>query len=327
MLSLLKRLTNNNPLRQMAETDRKVLAICIGAAFIFWLILNLSRDYSISRTVEITYQVDPERVIAGRAPEVVDVQVEGRGWNLLWESLRPGNLPVTIDLRNQENLRLTENDFSLKIDRKLSSGDLKVGFMNFEPVNILTTPKEGKRVPVLPRVTVDFASGYLAPRSARITPDSITISGSLDVLEEVNEWATTEVVLERVTDNLQLSLSLADPPPGISLSRSQIDYQLDVEPFIQEKLMVPVRTINTPQVDSFRIFPEEVEVVVTIPKSAYGSIRPTDFYLVADLSTYALSGRQAQIPLTLNRKPTSAIGVRFSPKAIEYSVLEKLRPD
>jgi hypothetical protein len=99
MLSLLKRLTSKNPLRQMAETDRKVLAICIGAAFVFWLILNLSRDYSISRTVEITYQMDPERVIAGRAPEFFDVQIQGRGWNLLWEGLRPGNLPVTIDLR------------------------------------------------------------------------------------------------------------------------------------------------------------------------------------------------------------------------------------
>jgi YbbR domain-containing protein len=77
-------------------------------------------------------------------------------------------------------------------------------------------------------------------------------------------------------------------------------------------------------VDSFRIFPEEVEVVVTLPKRAYGSLRASDFLLVADLSTSSLGDRQVKIPLTLNRSPTSAIGVRFFPKAIEYSVLEKL---
>lgn len=324
MLSILKRLTNKNPLRQMAETDRKVLAICIGAAFVFWLILNLSRDYAINRTVEINYQVDPERVIAGRAPEVVDVQINGRGWNLLWESLRPGNLPVTIDLRDQEKVRLTENDFSLKIDRKLSSGDLSVGFMNFEPVNILTTPKEGKRVPVVPRVYVNYAPGYLATEPGQVSPDSITISGSLDVLAEVNEWPSRELSLSNVNENLELSLSLAAPPPDITLSRTEVSYQLFVEPFIQEKLRVPVLTINAPEVDSFRIFPEVVEVVVTIPKRAYGSLRPNDFLLVADLSTYTLGDRQVTIPLLLDRKPTDAIGVRFSPKSIEYSVLEKL---
>jgi YbbR domain-containing protein len=308
----------------MAETDRKVLAICIGAAFVFWLILNLSRDYSISRTVEITYQMDPERVIAGRAPEFFDVQIQGRGWNLLWEGLRPGNLPVTIDLRGQENLRLTQNDFSLKIDRKLSSGDLSVGLMNFEPVNILTTPKEGKRVPVSPRIDVDFAPGYLAAQPGKVSPDSITISGSLDVLSDIQEWPSREVEVTAVNENLQLSLPLVEPPPGISLSRTEVAYELAVEPFIQEKIMVPVRSINAPEVDSFRIFPEEVEVVVTLPKRAYGSLRASDFLLVADLSTSSLGDRQVKIPLTLNRSPTSAIGVRFFPKAIEYSVLEKL---
>jgi hypothetical protein len=35
----------------MTPEDRKILLICLGAALVFWLILNLSRDYDINRSI------------------------------------------------------------------------------------------------------------------------------------------------------------------------------------------------------------------------------------------------------------------------------------
>ncbi len=83
MQSILRTLLSKNPLKEMAETDRKVLAICLGAAFVFWLILNLSRNYTINRQVPIGYLVDSERVLVGRMPELLDATITGSGWNLL----------------------------------------------------------------------------------------------------------------------------------------------------------------------------------------------------------------------------------------------------
>ncbi|MEM9258301.1 MAG: hypothetical protein AAGA62_01575, partial [Bacteroidota bacterium] len=124
MRSTLKRLTTNNPIRRMASTDRKVLAICIAAAFIFWLILNLSREYPIRREVQLTYKIAPDRVLVGQIPETIEAEVTGNGWDLIWESLRPGALPVTIDLEDNESLRLTKPDLTQKIRRKLSTGGM-----------------------------------------------------------------------------------------------------------------------------------------------------------------------------------------------------------
>lgn len=322
MLSILRKLLTNNPWRQMGLADRKILAICMGAALVFWLILNLSRDYDITREVSIEYVVDPERVLVGRLPEELDAKVSGNGWNLIWESLRPGNLPVEIDVRNLENLRLNSRELELQIKRQLSSPALTPTLPGFESLPILTTPKEGKRIPVVSAVSISYADGHIALLPPEITPDSITISGATDALEEIDAWPTEIRSFKDVNENIVEVIPLQAPTNGITLSREEVSFSLVVEAFIEQKITVPVNIENAPANQLFEYSPKTVELNLSLPQSAYNSYRPDDFHLVADLSGYNSGANSNTVPLMLVRRPASVVGVQFTPKVVEYYLVD-----
>lgn len=307
----------------MAETDRKVLAICMTAAFVFWLILNLSQEYSIRRDVTLEYIVDPERVLVGRMPETLEADVSGTGWNLVWESLVPGPLPVTIDIRNRDNLRLTNAELRQRVQRRLSSGALAVDNLGFESVTILTTPKEGKRVPVKSEVALSFATGFMAADSPLLEPDSITVSGSTDVLEDVTHWPTETLELKNVTSSVRRIISLAKPEEGLTLSRNEINYSLPVEAFIQKIIEVPVTVDHAPEVESYRITPSSIHLRVSVPQSAYESISASDFQLVADLENLRNEDGRNSVPIILHEQPEEVISVFFEPRSVEYYLIKE----
>ena len=323
MRSILRRLTSKNPLKEMADTDRKVFAICLGAAFAFWLILNLSREYTINRQVPVSYRVDPERVLVGRMPDLLDATITGNGWNLLWESLRRQELNLAVDLQNKENKRLTGNALERQLSRKLSSNEVSIALPGFESVPILTTPKEGKRVPVVSKVTANFAEGHLMIGPPDIRPDSITVSGATDALEEITEWATVAQELKGLSKTEPRVVNLEAPPEGITLSRNEVSYLLTVEAFIEEKITVPVRLVNGPPGTSYEYTPKAVELLVSLPQSAYGSLRPEDFTLTADLTGLAAGESGNKVPITVERRPEVVKGIRFTPRVVEYYLVEE----
>lgn len=306
----------------MTPGDRKIFLICLGAALVFWLILNLSRDYAINRSVEVNYLVDPERVLVGRMPEQLEAKITGNGWNLIWESMRPGNLPVEIDVRNRENLRLTSTDLLRQISRKLSSSKLTPELPGFESEPILTTPKEGKRVPIISTIQLQFADGHMALEGPVITPDSITITGAIDALEGITEWPTSPLSLENVNENIDEVIGLEPSEEGITLSRQEVRVQLEVEAFIQETITVPVTVENAPVGQAYEYSPKEVELVLSLPQHAFGSYRASDFLLVVDLAGYATGNSDNTLPLTLVRKPASVVGTRFSPRVVECYLVD-----
>jgi len=307
----------------MAETDRKVLSVCIGAALVFWLILNLSRDYDINRRVAVDYIVDPERVLVGRMPSQLEATVSGNGWNLIWESLRRGDLPASIDVRNREdNPRLSATDLERQLSRKLSSNKLAISLPGFESISILTTPKEGKRVPVVSRVKPGFADGHLALALPTIRPDSITISGARDALEEINEWLTAPLELTDLRRPVARVVNLEAPPAGITLSREEVSYALEVEAFIQDVITVPVSLENVPGGKQYEYSPKTVDLKFSLPQSAYAAFRPEDFKVVADLTGQLAGSSSNSVPITIDRKPTSVVSVRFSPRVVAYYLVD-----
>ena len=324
MLTILRKLLNRNPLRSMGETDRKVLAICMLAALAFWLILNLSGTYTIRRTVNLNYLLDPERTLARDTPVPTsqDVTITGPGWDLLWESLRFDALVVDIDVRGRNSLDLASGDLERRISRKLASGDLSVANLDFLRQTILTAPKEGKTVPVVSRIRTRFADGFVATDRPTFVPDSIVVTGPGDLLAALTAWPTEEITLEAVESDLRLNVGLAPPENSLEPSRQTVSFRLPVEAFIQRELDVPVTIVNPPSVDSFQVIPETVRLTVTLPQSSYYAVRPEDFSVVADLAEIRDFTDQNTVPLQLRRSPVATLSTIVQPRAVEFYVID-----
>lgn len=324
MLTILRKLLNKNPLREISETDRKVLAICMTAAFVFWLILNLSRTYTIRKTVSFNYLLDPERTLAQDSPVLSsqEIAIEGPGWDLIWESLSFDDLAVELDLRGRKNLEITRPDLQRRIIRQLSSGDLSVNNLDFVRKTIITAPKEGKTVPVTSRVKTSFADGFLATGQPVFVPDSIVVTGPGDLLAELTEWPTEAVSVTEVEEDVRQTVALAPPANSLTPSRSTVEYTLDVEAFIQRTLDVPVTVINAPEVDSFQIIPAVVRLRVTLPQTSYYLIGPDDFSIVADLGDTRNENGKNSVPLTMRLQPAATISATMETRAVEFYIIK-----
>ena len=318
MLSTLRQWMRNNPWRQMADTDRQVFAICVGAALAFWLILNLSQEYTVRRAVALDYLVDPGRVLVGTMPGTIETDVSGQGWTLIWEGLRPGPLPVTIDIRENEDNRLTTAQLKQQIQRNLSSGALSVGYIDFREIPILTTPLDGKRVPVRHDIQVRPAPGFVIIDSLYVSPDSITISAAGDVLEELDSWPTAPLDIVNLNGRAEAQVALIAAGEGITLSETSVLYSVAAEPFIQHRLRVPIRVVNAPEGERYEINPREVDVLVSVPQSQFGRITPDDFRVEANIANLRDGNFSPSVALQLIATPKQVVSAFLQEKVATY---------
>lgn len=321
MLSTLKSWISRNPIRSLDESDRKIFFYCFVAAFFFWLILNLSREYTIPRQVSVGYRVDAERTLVGTMPELIQAEVRGSGWNLIWESLRSGPLSVEVDVRGKNNLRLTAAEVRQQVERRLSSGALDVADIAFESVPILTTPTVGLRVPIEARVDVKAAPGFVITDSLRLLSDSVTLSGAEDVLENYAAWPTQTFTLADLRGPKSGVLTLAAPPEGVTLSLETVRYAVGVEAAIEKTFTVPIRVVNAPQGDEFQISPTETRLRVSIVQSAYTDVKADDFDVVADLSGVLAEAGRNSVPVTLLRRPEAVRGWQLDADVVDYYLI------
>ena len=302
----------------MAETDRKVFAICIGAAFAFWLILNLSQDYTIEREVSIDYLIQPDRVLVGNMPRDITADIAGQGWNLIVEGLRPGALPITVDVREEEDARLTSQQLRQQIERRLSSGALQVEDMDFESIPILTTPLAGKRVPIRAVGAVQPAPGYVVIDSFRLAPDSITINSANDVLDTIDFWPTVALRIDNLSGRNEGTIPLAIPPEGLTLSRPSVLYSVRAEPFIQRRITVPITVRNAATAVNFEISPQSVDIDVSIPQSAYHTLDVADFTVVADVSKLRDGNFSPEIALQITEQPADVVSAFLEQRTVTF---------
>ncbi len=319
----LQKLKDSIPLRNMATTDRQILLICFGLAFVFWLILNLSQQYEINKTVNIQYSISPDRAIAGKPPRSIPVQIRGRGWNLIMESIRGNSMDILLDVDDDEQYLLSGNVLEQAIRRQLSSGELEVENMGYEPQRILTTPRDGKRVPVVSNVKTSYAPGYAAVGNLVFEPDSVTISGSIDELTDITEWPTAPLILDDLKQGIETTIPLEPSPEGLTLNYNSVGLHIRVEPFIEQQFRVPIELYNAPSVDSSRVFPAFATVTATVPQGEFGKIRRSDFRVEADISRIQTSDGLNTVPVMLTRVPENIRDVEFSPKAVEYYIYRR----
>ena len=324
MLSTLRQWLSNNPWQKMAETDRKVFAICVGAAFIFWLILNLSREYTVQREIQLNYAVASERVLAGSLPSTVDADVRGQGWNLLLESLyQPGPLPITIQVEDGGgNNRLTTAELTSQIERNLTSGALNVTRTDFESIQILTTPLAGKRVPIVPNIAVTVAPGFVIVDSLYLSPDSVTVNASNDAVDTIDFWPTRRMSVLNVGGRAEGEAPLEIPPDNITLSRPTSLYSVRTEPFIQRTVRVPITVVNAPAGENFELTPREVEVLVGMPQSAYRRVKPSDFRVEADASTMRDGSYSPAVALRITKQPKLAVNAYLGQRVATYYTIQ-----
>lgn len=293
---------------------------CMGIALVFWLLIKLSQTYRAEKQVGFDIELPDHKTLAHLPPADFVASLEGTGWDLLLDHFRARRLTLTYDMQETNQLALGRGQLRTDIKARLYSNDIRIIEVNYDNLNLVAEPLAQKKVPVQLRQQLSFAPEHQLKGNILLTPDSVLLTGPKSLIEQYGSWPTDSLVLSGLEQSQARSLPLARPPVEVSCSPGTVTAEIEVEPFTEKSVYVPLVVRNAP--DSLRVFPDKVTVTCKIGLSYYDQINSSGFLAEIDLKGVALNSAGNTIPIRLTRKPAFALSVYFTPKSAKFFFVE-----
>ncbi|MEM9991415.1 MAG: hypothetical protein AAF738_06590, partial [Bacteroidota bacterium] len=170
--------------------------------------------------------------------------------------------------------------------------------------------------------SIFVAEEYFIKDSINIQPDSVIVAGPSSVVSTLKNWPTKLFRRKNLNKTLQDSVYLEQDDNGVlEFLPKKIKVEVPVERYAEKSFFVPVTYEHN--FDSLTIFPNRIKLNVVVGLSDFNSISEDDFVLEADLKTATRTGDNNTAPLMLTKSPVRALSVYFSPKAVEFFIVEQ----
>jgi YbbR domain-containing protein len=297
--------------------DQAILIICMGIAFVFWLLVKLSQTYKSQKPVVFDLLIPEGKALTAFPPDDMSAEIEASGWELLFDYFTRRAAVLSYDLSSADQLNLSRGQLRSDIAQNLRANDIKVLELNYDNVLLLLEERASKRLPITVGQSLSFEADYHLKEPVRLMPDSVLASGPRSMVESLAEWPADSLKLQRLRSSQSINLRLRPPPKEISLSVKETTAQVEVEPFTEKSMYVPLLVKNAP--DSLLIFPEKITVTVKLGLSKYDSVSFRDFTAEVDLKG-ATDSKTA--PIILTRSPDFVRNLQFTPKSAKFFIVK-----
>lgn len=298
--------------------DRSILLVCIGIALAFWLLVKLSQTYKVVREVDLLLHVPQGKSLAVAAPDQFKVELEGTGWQLMFEYLMNARHNLVYEIKTQGVISRVQLEDD--IERKLASAGLKVLDVKSSDISLQLENRESKRVPVVLQYRFGFAPEHELQREVLLTPDSIDVSGPVSQLKNIDSWPTDSLVLLQLNAPVTRVVKLKKAPAGIALSATEVKADVAVEQFTEKWLFVPLTVSHLS--DSLQFFPDRIKLTCVVGLSKYNDLQAKDFTLLADLMHVSMTDGSNTVPIVLAKQPYYVRNVYFTPQSVEFFILK-----
>jgi len=288
-----------------------VIALCVLAACILWFAFSMQEEYIqvLEFPTELT-NLPEDKALAAIPPGSVRIQLEGEGIQILRLYYNPPTVP--IDVTGQE------------IDLALAAPEIvkNVSIQTVTPrtVNLAVEDRITKRVPVEPRINMEFTPGYRMIGRVRSLPDSVSVSGARSIVEEIESWPTQTRNLGAMRDSLHAPVALSDSlSPLLDMDVSEVIVKADIQAFTEARRMVPVRPVGLPAGVVVTFEPAMVQVIYQVPLSQYDDVMEADgFYAFVPYADILRDTQGRVFPMLHLPEGLEVRSPRFEPESLRY---------
>ena len=303
------------------KEDRATLLACIGIAFVFWLLIKLSQTYRAEKQVFFHFEIPSGKALATLAPDDMAVELEGTGWDLLFEFFTNRSVRLSYDMSGIEALHLNRAQLRSDILQNLHSNSITILEINPESLNLALEAKLSKPVPIIVRDSLSFAPEHHLKSPASVTPDSVVVVGPASLVSSISQWNTDSLRLSNLKYTVTQMVKLEKPARELTLSVNQVEAQIEVEPYTEKTMYVPLVIKNAP--DSLRIFPDKITISCKLGLSKYDAVSFRDFTVEADFKGISLNAPNNSVPIVVTQKPDFAETLQYTPKSVKFFIVEK----
>ena len=244
------------------------LVLSLLLAFLVWVLINLSKDYSGTVSVPVVAQCN----IEGHGVESVNtVLVSARcrtdGFRLVRESSRRERKVVKVRFDRGDMRRLGPDTYGVIGGTKNSytsqffGESVQLEAFITDTLKFVFPVENHKRVPVdVPR-SVAFRPQYMLSGPVTVSPDSVTVYGEQARLDAVERVITPRLVMTDLSESQHGVLRL-NVPDGTRLSTDQVSFEIPVSRYVELQTTLPVEVRNVPAGHQLQVYPATAKVVL-----------------------------------------------------------------
>ncbi|MBL7884255.1 MAG: YbbR-like domain-containing protein [Bacteroidia bacterium] len=300
--------------------------VCLIIAVFFWILMSLSKDYSIIVNFPVRYiHLPQDKVVANHLPETIDMEINARGFDLLFYKLKQKKETVLIDVRDAKPLPAFNQYYLLtnsRIDKLTAQfgSYVKIKQVNPDTVYLNYNKKDVRSVPVKLKINLSFEPPYQQSDSISITPSFVQISGAADVVDKIHELYTQEIVLNGINKSQKIEIPIIITPnlKGVELSSEKIQVSIPVLKYTEATIDLPIETINLPEEYSLKTFPDKVQVKFNVAFDDYEKINQQQFKVVVDYKK--IEQGSDKLKLNLVQYPSQIRGIKINPEKVEFII-------
>lgn len=291
------------------------------ASILFWLLINLSKEYTSSINVEIAYTDISQKTILLSPPlKKLPILIKGTGFNLI--STKLTNKPINLSLKkvikksNNDYFFLSKN-ISQEIQEQLKSS-IKLIQIQKDSILLKMGTLYSKKVPLKANLNTTFQIGYDFSKPTIIQPDSILISGDKTLLKEINFLMLENVTLENISKNKNIQSSIIFPKEGqIKANIKTAKINIFVDKFTEGEVEVPIIVKNAPK--GINIYPKKVKLVYKVSLNNFNKVTPELFKVECNYQQIENNNTTYLTPKLITSSDLVSL-IRLTPNKIDFLI-------
>lgn len=299
--------------------------------FLFFLLLTtvvatlikLSKAYEISRTLNIEVVALPlNRSVAAVTPQALTVKAQTSGFALLRSTFDGQRVQIPYDALEM----VAPGSFIFKPEEHKTtvqgslSGDAVIVSVQPREVTFFIDSLSSKRVVVIPETSITYATGYSAANEIRTTPDSLTVVGPSEMLNEIQALRTKKINVTQVNASIKVMSNIDTTALSnkLKLSQNEVLVEQRVTRFTEGMVTVPITILNDTE-GKLKILPKTVQIIYKVALDDFDTIAASDFLVTCNYNK--VSSSRDYLALTLEREPSTIKGARLATKQVKYIIV------
>lgn len=302
----------------------KAFIVFLFLASVFWMLTKFSKQDVASVGATISYVNIPQGyMLDENTIQDFSFNVNATRFEFLGYVFKKLSIKIDVGAYFNETTKTARVD-GAALEKLILNQVVDDGFvtqLSLPELMITLEPLSFKKVPILGQVSISYDVGFDAMGPLQIKPDSVTITGSKQLLDTIVSITTTPIELSDISASFRQVISVESISNSTAtISPKTVTISQNVSEFSQKILMVPVTMINQPSQGNFKLLPASIRVAFNVPVDRFNEITLEDFTITCD---YNSRDREDNflIPV-VQQMPANITGVEMETKKIDLLIFK-----
>lgn len=219
------------------RTNWRALALCLLAAFVFWIFNAFNKTYSTNIRFPLQFEYDQQRYAPiDHLPTSINLNVTGNGWDLFRKhfGIKLPELIITLE-RPTEIKKIVASTLPPILASQIST--LQINFVVTDTLQIKIDERDEHDFKIVPDLSaLRFEKGMGRVSTIQLSPDTILLEGPKRLLHAMADSIVVKIPAQKVKGNFRSEIEIL---PG------QSDFLERNPPLVEVSFTVgPVTTIT-----------------------------------------------------------------------------------